>query len=53
MMASAKAIRDYTSTNLEPLLSHRLKRNEPFHAETVPAFSATTTFNKLRQNYPD
>jgi methyl-accepting chemotaxis protein len=53
MMASAKAVREYTSANLEPLLSHRLKSTTSFHAETVPAFGATVTFNKLRQHYPD
>jgi methyl-accepting chemotaxis protein len=53
MMASAKAVREYTSSNLEPLLSHRLKSTTSFHPETVPAFGATTTFNKLRQRYPD
>ena len=52
MMASAKSVRDYTSSNLEPLLSHRL-RSSVFHPETVPAFGATTTFNKLRQYYPE
>jgi HAMP domain-containing protein len=86
MMASAKAVRDYTSSNLAPLLSHTfqtcspdraeldkaeldkaaadkagldnaaadgLKSTTSFHAETVPAFAATTTFNQLRQHYPD
>jgi hypothetical protein len=53
MMASAKAVRDYTSSNIAPLLSHRLRSTTSFHAETVPAFGATTTFNKLRQHYPD
>jgi len=52
MMASARAVREYTTSNLAPLLSHRLRTNTRFHAETVPAFSATTTFNKLRQRYP-
>jgi protein-histidine pros-kinase len=53
MLASAKAVREYTSSNLEPLLSHKLKGASVFHAETVPAFGATTTFNKLRSQYPD
>jgi methyl-accepting chemotaxis protein len=53
MMASARAVRDYTSSNLAPLLSHKVKSTTSFHAETVPAFGATTTFNKLRQHYPD
>ena len=53
MMASAKAVRDYTSSNIEPLFSHRLRSTTSFHAETVPVFGATATFNKLRQQYPD
>jgi HAMP domain-containing protein len=52
MMASARAVREYTTSNLAPLLSHRLQTNATFHPETVPAFGATTTFNKLRQLYP-
>jgi methyl-accepting chemotaxis protein len=53
MMASAKAVREYTSSNLVPLLNRSLKNSTSFHAEIVPAFGATTTFNKLRQHYPD
>src|SRR5580693_6734116 len=53
MMASARAVREYTTSNIEPLLSHRLRSTTSFHPETVPAFGATTTFNKLRQRYPD
>ena len=37
---------------MAPLLSHRLRENTTFHPETVPAFSATATFNKMRQRYP-
>jgi protein-histidine pros-kinase len=53
MMASATAVRQYTTSNIEPLLSHRLKTTRRFYPETVPAFGATTTFQKLRKNYPD
>jgi methyl-accepting chemotaxis protein len=53
MMASAKAIRDYTSSNLSPLLQQNPQHKTKFIAETVPAFGAITTFKKLRQNYPD
>jgi methyl-accepting chemotaxis protein len=53
MMASARAVREYTTSNIEPLLSHRIRSTTSFHPETVPAFGATTTFNKLRQRYPD
>lgn len=53
MMQSAMAVRDYTSTDLSPLLQQNPRHKIRFLAETVPAFSATTTFNKLRSSYPD
>jgi HAMP domain-containing protein len=53
MMASATSIRDYTSSNLGPLLGQNPEHQKRFLAETIPAFGAITTFNKLRQNYPD
>jgi HAMP domain-containing protein len=53
MMASAKSVRDYTSSDLAPLLEQNPQHTTRFLAETVPAFGAITTFNKLRQNYPD
>ena len=53
MRASATAVRDYTTSNLQPLLTHRSRTNTTFHAEWVPAFGATTAFNKLRQHYPE
>jgi protein-histidine pros-kinase len=53
MMASATSVRDYTSSDLLPLLlqvpGHRVR----FLAETVPAYGATTTFRNLRARYPD
>jgi protein-histidine pros-kinase len=53
MMASAKSVRDYTSSDLAPLLEQNPLHKTKFLAETVPAFGAISTFNKLRQNYPD
>jgi HAMP domain-containing protein len=53
MMHSAKSVRDYTSTDLSPLLQKYPRHKVRFLAETVPAFAATTTFNKLRNSYPD
>lgn len=52
MMASAKSVRDYTSTDLSPLLNQVPSHQVHFIPETVPAFGATATFNKLRQRYP-
>jgi methyl-accepting chemotaxis protein len=53
MMASATSVRDYTSSNLGPLLRQNPEHQKRFLAETIPAFGAITTFNKLRQDYPD
>jgi protein-histidine pros-kinase len=53
MMASAKSIRDYTSADLRPLLEGNPLHKKRFLAETVPAFAALSTFNRLRQDYPD
>jgi HAMP domain-containing protein len=53
MMASASAVRDYTSANLDPLLEQNPEHKQRFLAETIPSFGAITTFNKLRKNYPD
>src|ERR1035438_7179216 len=53
MMASATSVRDYTTSDLMPLLlqvpGHRMR----FLAETVPAYGATTTFKNLRAKYPN
>lgn len=53
MMASATSVRDYTSSDLAPLLEQNPQHEKKFLAETVPAFGAISTFNKLRQKYPD
>ena len=37
MKACAMAVRDYTTSNLQPLLTHRLHSNTTFHPEWVPA----------------
>lgn len=52
MMASAKSVRDYTSSDLTPLLNQLPEHKLRFRPETVPAFGATTTFNRLRVQYP-
>jgi len=53
MMASATSVRDYTSADLRPLLEQNPQHKERFLAETVPAYGAINTFNRLRQKYPD
>jgi hypothetical protein len=53
MLDSAQSVRDYTQNDLSPLLEQNPRHKVHFLAETVPAFAATTTFSKLRANYPD
>jgi HAMP domain-containing protein len=53
MMASALSVRDYTSTDLAPLLTQVPQHRVRFLAETVPAFGATTTLADLRKANPD
>jgi len=51
MMESALAIRAYTVSHIKPQLEAQLLQK--FLPETVPAFAATETLNKLKQKYPD
>src|ERR1700733_10646312 len=53
MMASARSVRDYTAEDLRPLLEQNPEHKTRFLPETVPAFGAIHTFNRLRQKYPD
>jgi protein-histidine pros-kinase len=53
MMASANSVRDYTSSDLRPLLERNPQHRTRFLAETVPAFAALSTFSWLRKDYPD
>ena len=51
MMESALAIRAYTVNRTKPLLEAQLRVK--FLPETVPAFAATETLNKLKDKYSD
>jgi protein-histidine pros-kinase len=51
MMEAALAVRNYTIQQIRPLLELQLRRQ--FLAQTVPAYAATETFNKLRATYPE
>ena len=51
MMEAAVAMRDYTVKEVRPLLKVQNKRN--FLPQTVPAYAATQTFDRLRQKYPE
>lgn len=52
IVQTMNSVRDYTSSNIQPLLEARLEVEPGFIPETVPAFSATEVFQKLRKN-PD
>ena len=51
MMEAAGATRDYTNTQIKPLLETQLKYT--FLPQTVPAFAATEQFNELRKKHAD
>ena len=51
MMESASSSRNYTNTQIKPLLETQLKYK--FLPQSVPAFAATEQFNDLRKKYPD
>lgn len=57
MMASARAVRDYTASDLGPLLQQMLQQTPQhqtrFLAETVPDFAAITIFERMKQKYPE
>jgi HAMP domain-containing protein len=53
MMASAKSVREYTATDLSPLLQQNPGHRVHFLPETIPFYGATTTFNNLRKDNPD
>jgi len=51
LMANALAVRAYTSTQIKPLLDTQMKYT--FLPQSVPAYSATQVFHKLREHYPE
>lgn len=51
MLQAALAIRSYTVGEIRPLLQDQMKYK--FLPQSVPAYAATQSFTKLRENYPD
>jgi len=51
MMESASSSRNYTDTQIKPLLETQLKYK--FLPQSVSSFAATEQFNDLRKKYPD
>ncbi len=51
MMEAALASRNYTTTQVKPLLE--VQMHYTFLPQSVPAYAATEQFNDLRKNHPD
>jgi HAMP domain-containing protein len=50
LIETMNSVREYTSNNVNPLLSPSLETEPVFIPETVPAFSATEVFANLRKH---
>lgn len=53
MMQTALSARQYTSTQIKPLLETQQQHQISFLPQTVPAFAATESFGYLQRQYPD
>lgn len=53
MSASAGASRDYTDQELSPILEQTPQHKSTFLPQTIPFYAATSTFNRLRKQFPD
>jgi HAMP domain-containing protein len=51
--ASATSVREYTATDLSPLLEQNPRHRVRFLPETIPFYGATVTLNNLRKSNPD
>ncbi|HEY7208798.1 MAG TPA: DUF3365 domain-containing protein [Bryobacteraceae bacterium] len=53
MLETARAARNYTETQVAPLLESTKEHSRTFLPQTIPFFAATESFNYLRKKYPD
>ena len=53
MAASALAIRNYTDQYITPVLEKTTEHTTVFLPQAIPFFASTTTFQQIRQTYPD
>jgi protein-histidine pros-kinase len=53
MMEAMQSARNYTSSEIKPLLGTPQQLQDTFYPQTVPAFAATQSFNYLKMSYPD
>ena len=51
MLETAQAVRGYTVGEIRPLLKSQMK--DQFLPQSVPAYAATQSFNKLREKHPE
>jgi protein-histidine pros-kinase len=51
MMEAALAVRNYTNSEIRPLLALQMKNT--FLPQTIPAYAATQAFLQLRKTYPE
>ena len=53
MMQAMLSARDYTTSQVKPLLINQQEHQLKFLPQTVPSYAATETFNYLQSRYPD
>lgn len=53
MAASALATRNYTDHYITPIIEKTTEHSTTFLPQAIPFFASTTTFEQLRQQYPD
>jgi len=53
MLQSALSIREYTESEITPLLDTPKMRQTDFLPQTIPFYAATQSFNAFRHYYPD
>jgi HAMP domain-containing protein len=53
MVESARAMRDYTGEELEPLLLDSSEAEERFLPQIIPFYAATQIFARLRKQFPE
>ena len=53
MSASARAVRDYTEEEIDPILEKSPESQDTFLPQSIPFYAATVTFNRIRKTYPE
>jgi Protein of unknown function (DUF3365) len=53
MMESARAVRNYTTLEVKPLIEKMPLNSRRFLPQTVPAYAATVCLSQVRRTYPE